>query len=105
MSRRRPPLWLAIVAASVPMFMVALDNLVVSTALTALRADLGSSLEQLQWVVNAYILGFAGLLLTAAALGDRFGRRRIFLAGIVGFTIASAACGMASTSEWLIALR
>ncbi len=105
MPRRKPPLWLAIVASSVPMFMVALDNLVVSTALTAIRADLGSDLEQLQWVVNAYILGFAGLLMTGAAVGDRYGRRKVFIAGITFFTIFSALCGMAQTSEWLIALR
>lgn len=105
MSRTRPPLWLSITAASVPMFMVALDNLVVSTALVTIRDDLGSSLEQLQWVVNAYILGFAGLLMTAAALGDRFGRRRVFLLGIVLFTVASALCGTATTSGWLVALR
>ncbi|HST84817.1 MAG TPA: MFS transporter [Kineosporiaceae bacterium] len=105
MTRSRPPLWLAILAASVPMFMVALDNLVVSTALTAIRADLGSTLEQLQWVVNAYILGFAGALMTGAALGDRFGRRRVFLLGIALFTVASALCGLAQSSTWLVLLR
>lgn len=73
--RRRVPLWLAIVACSVPMFMVALDNLVVSTALRTLAVDLEASTQQLQWFVNAYVLSFACLLMTGAALGDRFGRR------------------------------
>ena len=62
--------------------MVALDTLVVSTALTTIRADLGASIEQLEWTVNAYNLSFAVLLMTASALGDRFGRRRLFAAGL-----------------------
>ncbi|MEZ3179466.1 MFS transporter [Streptomyces pimonensis] len=102
---RNAPLWLAIVACSVPMFMVALDNLVISTALRTLAQDLGASTEQLQWFVNAYVLSFACLLMTGAALGDRFGRRRLFVTGIVVFTLASAGCGLADTSAQLIAWR
>jgi MFS family permease len=68
---------------SVAALMVVLDALVVSTALTSIRADLGASLEQLEWTVNAYVLSFAVLLMTAAALGDRFGRRRLFAAAWV----------------------
>ncbi|MHC5902770.1 MFS transporter [Streptomyces sp. S6] len=102
---RRVPLWLAIVAASVPMFMVALDNLVVSTALHTLAVDLKASTQELQWFVNAYVLGFACLLMTGAALGDRFGRRRVFVAGIALFTLASVGCGLAGGSGQLIAFR
>ncbi|MGQ4335982.1 MFS transporter [Streptomyces hayashii] len=103
--QRRTPLWLAIIAASVPMFMVALDNLVVSTALRTLAVDLRADTQELQWFVNAYVLSFACLLMTGAALGDRFGRRRVFVAGIAVFTLASVGCGLADTSAQLIAFR
>ena len=73
------------------MFMVTLDNLVVTNALPVIKTELGASLTDLQWFVNAYTLSFAALLLTAAAIGDRLGRRRMFLAGIALFTLASAA--------------
>ncbi|MCX4885422.1 MFS transporter [Streptomyces sp. NBC_00847] len=102
---RRIPLWPAIAAASVPMFMVALDNLVVSTALHTLAVDLKASTQQLQWFVNAYVLSFACLLMTGAALGDRFGRRRVFVLGIAVFTLASIGCGLADTSTQLITFR
>jgi len=102
---RRVPLWLAIVASSVPMFMVALDNLVVSTALHTLAVDLEASTQQLQWFVNAYVLSFACLLMTGAALGDRFGRRRVFVLGIAVFTLASIGCGLSDTSAQLITFR
>jgi EmrB/QacA subfamily drug resistance transporter len=85
--------------------MAALDTLVVSTALTTLRADLGASVQQLEWVVNAYNLTFAVLLITAAALGDRFGRRRLFAAGLLLFAAASAACALAPNVETLIGAR
>ena len=68
---------------SVASFMVGLDILVVTTALTEIRQDLGASISELEWIVNAYTLSFAVLLMTAAALGDRFGRRRLFVAGII----------------------
>lgn len=102
---RSAPLWLSIVASSVPMFMVALDNLVVSTALHTLAVELDASSQDLQWFVNAYVLSFACLLLTGAALGDRFGRRRVFILGITLFTVASVFCGLATTSGELIAAR
>ncbi|MFC9285490.1 MFS transporter [Streptomyces sp. NPDC057052] len=104
-ARRRVPPWLAVVACGVPMFMVALDNLVVSTALRTLAVDLRADTRELQWFVNAYVLGFACLLMTGAALGDRFGRRRVFVAGIALFTLASVGCGLADTSGRLIAFR
>jgi len=91
--------------ASVASFMVALDTLVVSTALTTIRQDLGASVEELEWTVNAYNLTFAVLLLPAAALGDRLGRRRVFAAGLAGFSLASAACALAPGVDALIAAR
>src|SRR5499433_1964840 len=77
--------------ASLGLFMAALDTLVVTTALPVLRVDLGASLPDLEWTVNIYNLAFACLLLTGAALGDRFGRRRMFAIGLSVFTAASAA--------------
>jgi EmrB/QacA subfamily drug resistance transporter len=91
--------------AAVASFMVALDTLVVSTALTTIRHDLGASVEQLEWTVNAYNLSFAVLLMTASALGDRFGRRRGFAFGLVLFSLASAACALAPSVGWLIVAR
>ncbi|HEX3500735.1 MAG TPA: DHA2 family efflux MFS transporter permease subunit [Stellaceae bacterium] len=85
--------------------MVALDALVVATALSAIRLDLGASIEALEWTVNAYTLSFAVLLLTGAALGDRYGRRRLFVIGIGLFVTASAGCALAGSVGWLIAAR
>jgi EmrB/QacA subfamily drug resistance transporter len=93
------------VITSIALFMVVLDNLVVSTAIPVIRVDLGASIEQLEWTVNAYTLTFAVLLLTGAALGDRFGRRRVFLLGLALFTGASAAAALAPSIEALIAAR
>jgi EmrB/QacA subfamily drug resistance transporter len=105
--RRRAtrPLAAVIAAVGIPIFMVTLDNLVVSTALPVIHADLGASIAQLQWFVNAYTLPFAAFLLTAAALGDRIGRRRMFLAGITVFTLASAAAALAAEPWQLTAAR
>jgi len=91
--------------AAVASFMVALDTLVVSTALTTIRADLEASVEQLEWTVNAYNLSFAVLLMPASALGDRFGRRLIFTGGIALFSLASAACALAPDAATLIVAR
>ncbi len=85
--------------------MVALDATVVTTALSRIRLDLGTSMEQLEWTVNAYSLSFAVLLMTGAVLGDRFGRRLVFTAGLALFTAASAACALAPDVGWLIAAR
>ena len=90
---------------SVALFMVVLDNLVVSTALPVIRTDLDASIEQLEWTVNAFTLTFAVFLLTGAALGDRFGRRRMFIGGLSLFTLASAAAALAPSMEALIAAR
>ena len=101
---RRQNIWtLAIV--SIALFMVTLDNLVVTNALVSIREDLGASLEELEWTVNAYTLSFAVFLLTGAALGDRLGRRRVFAAGIVVFSVASAAAALAPSTEALIGAR
>src|SRR5712692_1902068 len=94
-----------LVLMSIAAFMVALDTLVVSTALSTIRLHLGATIEELEWTVNAYTLSFAVLLLTGAALGDRFGRRRLFVAGLLLFVLASAACALAPNVGWLIAAR
>jgi EmrB/QacA subfamily drug resistance transporter len=91
--------------ASIASLMVALDTLVVSTALTTIRLDLGASLEQLEWTVNAYNLSLAVFLLPAAVLGDRFGRRRLFAGGLALFVATSAACALAPDVGFLIAAR
>ncbi|MCW2633305.1 MAG: drug resistance transporter, EmrB/QacA subfamily, partial [Pseudonocardia sp.] len=104
-SRVGPAFGLAVLAAAIPMFMATLDNLVVTTALPVIKSELGATLEQLQWFVNSYTLSFATLLLTAAALGDRLGRRRVFTAGIALFTLASAACALAAEPWILIIAR
>src|SRR3954451_8290063 len=90
---------------SVALFMTALDNLVVSTALPSIRVGLGASIESLEWTVNAYTLSFAVLLLTGAALGDRFGRRRMFVIGLAVFTASSAAAALAPSTTALVAAR
>ena len=91
----RPGWTLAIV--SIALFMTALDNLVVGVALPSIRVDLGGSIESLEWTVNAYTLTFAVLLITGAALGDRFGRKRMFVIGLGIFTTASALAALAPT--------
>jgi EmrB/QacA subfamily drug resistance transporter len=90
---------------SLALVMVTLDNLVVTTALPVIREDLHSSIEGLEWTVNAYTLTFAVLLLTGAALGDRFGRRRMFALGLGIFTLASAAAALAPSMGVLVAAR
>ncbi|MFF8592429.1 DHA2 family efflux MFS transporter permease subunit [Streptomyces sp. NPDC015220] len=95
----------ALVITSVAGFMAALDNLVVTTALPSIREDLGGALGDLEWTVSAYTLTFAVLLMFGAALGDRFGRRRLFLTGLTVFTAASAAAAMAPGIDSLIAAR
>jgi EmrB/QacA subfamily drug resistance transporter len=99
------PLPLVLALTSVSFFMVALDALVVVTALPAIHAQLGGSVATLEWAVNSYGLTFAAGIITAAALGDRLGRRRVYVAGMVLFTIASAACALAPSAGTLIAAR
>src|SRR5690242_12664890 len=105
MTARRPhPLW-TFAIVSVALFMVVLDNLVVTTALPSIRAELGGGVQALEWTVNAYTLTYAVLLLTGAALGDRFGRRRMFAVGLGIFTLASAAAALAPSAGALVAAR
>jgi EmrB/QacA subfamily drug resistance transporter len=98
--QKHPMIW-TMVITSTALFMVSLDNLVVSTALPVIRRDLHATISQLEWTVNAYTLTFAVLLLTGAALGDRFGRRRLFALGILLFTGASAGAALATTANQL----
>ena len=103
MSKRRSSWTLGIV--SVALFMVVLDNLVVTVALPTIHRDFGASIQSLEWTVNAYVLAYAVLLLTGAALGDRFGRKRMFMAGLLLFTVASAAAALAPNTDLLVAAR
>src|SRR6266545_4300758 len=95
----------ALALTSVAFFMVALDALVVITALPAIGRDLGGGMATLEWTVNAYTLTFAAGIITAAALGDRLGRRRVFAAGLALFTAASAACALVPSADLLVAAR
>ena len=99
-TQKRSMFWtLGITSAA--LFMVSLDNLVVTTAIPVIRRDLHATISQLEWTVNAYTLTFAALLLTGAALGDRFGRRRLFAGGLLLFTAASAAAALSTTANQL----
>jgi EmrB/QacA subfamily drug resistance transporter len=100
-ARRR---W-ALVLASLGSFLVVLDMLVVVTALTAIQRDLGASIDELEWTVNGYTLTFAALLMTAAAIGERMGRRRVYAAGLALFAAASVGCALAPDVGWLIGAR
>src|SRR5436190_6730670 len=102
---RRPHQGWTLALTSLGVFMTALDTLVVTTALPVLRLDLHASLSSLEWTVNAYNLAFACLLLTGAALGDRFGRRRMFTVGLTAFTAASAAAALSPSVGALVAAR
>jgi EmrB/QacA subfamily drug resistance transporter len=103
-SRRASPIWTFAITA-IALFMVSLDSLVVTTALPAIRRDLGAALSDLEWTVNAYTLTFAALLLMGAALGDRFGRKRLFLVGLGVFTVGSACAALSPSSSALILAR
>ena len=94
-----------LVIVSLGLFMTVLDNLVVNVALPSIHRDLGASIQTLEWTVNAYVLAYAVLLLTGSALGDRFGRKRMFMVGISVFTAGSAAAALSPTIDFLIAAR
>src|SRR3954453_19753763 len=104
MTQRSRTIW-TFVVTSVALFMAQLDNLVVTTALPVIRHDLHASLSALEWTVNAYTLTFAVLLLTGATLGERFGRRRMLVIGLVVFTAGSAAAALAPPVGWVVAFR
>src|SRR5262249_7681269 len=105
LSRPGPSRHWVLVLTSAAFFMVALDALVVITALPAIHRDLGGSMSTLEWTVNAYTLSFAAGIITAAGLGGRLGRRRVYVAGLLIFTAASAACALAPGAGTLIAAR
>ena len=91
--------------AALASFMVALDTMVLTSALATIRTQFNAPMETLQWTVNAYNLSFAVLLLTGAALGDRFGRRRMFAVGIALFVLASIGCALSQDTVALIVAR
>ena len=97
--------WWTLAAVSFGLFMIMLDNTVVNVALPAIQEDLGADLSQLQWIVAGYALTFAALMLIGGKLADAFGRRLIFVIGIVIFTAASLWCGLSETGEMLIVAR
>ena len=97
--------WWTLGAMSFALFMVMLDNTAVNVALPSIQKDFGASLSALEWTVNAYTLTFAVLLVTGGRLGDIFGRRRMFLFGVVVFSLASATIGFAPSEGWLVASR
>jgi EmrB/QacA subfamily drug resistance transporter len=97
--------WWTLGAVAFGLFMIMLDNTVVNVALPSIQRDLGIGISQLEWVVNGYALTFAVLMLTGGKLADLFGRRRIFIIGLVIFTASSLACGLATSSGWLIGAR
>ncbi|MCX7513094.1 DHA2 family efflux MFS transporter permease subunit [Frateuria sp. STR12] len=97
--------WLALTVLCLGVLMIVLDTTIVNVALPSIRADLGFSEATLAWVVNAYVLTYGGFLLLGGRLGDLFGHRKLFLLGLVLFTAASLACGMAGSREWLVIAR
>ncbi len=97
--------WLALIILNLGTLMIVLDATIVNVALPSIRDDLGFTSDSLAWVVNAYLLTFGGFLLLGGRLGDLFGHRRLFLIGIVLFTVASLACGLATSQEFLIGAR
>jgi EmrB/QacA subfamily drug resistance transporter len=101
---RSTPVWTLVLTAA-GIFMVILDALVVVTALPVIHTDVGGDVAALQWILSAYLLAFGAGIITASSLGDRFGRRRVFVVGLLLFTVASAACALAPSISWLIAAR
>ena len=97
--------WLTLAAVSFGLFMIMLDNTVVNVALPSIQRDLGADLSELEWIVTGYALTFASLMLVGGKVADAYGRRKIFVLGIVVFTIASLMCGLASSSQMLIGSR
>src|SRR6202051_4986456 len=105
MAQARTNPWLVLIVLTTGFFMILLDTTIVNVAIPAMSAGLNTTLDQILWVLNAYILVYAVLLITAGRLGDLFGQRNLFAAGLVIFTAASAACGLAQDPNQLIAFR
>ena len=97
--------WWTLGAVAFALFMIMLDNTVVNVALPSIQRDLGVGLSELEWIVSGYALTFAALMLIGGKLADAYGRRLLFVVGIVVFTVASLACGLATTGDMLIAPR
>ena len=97
--------WWTLGAMCFALFMIMLDNTVVNVALPSIQRDFDASLSALEWTINAYTLTFAVLLVTGGRLGDIFGRRRVFLIGVIVFALSSATIGLAPTDGWLVASR
>jgi EmrB/QacA subfamily drug resistance transporter len=97
--------WLTLASVSVGLFMIMLDNTVVNVALPSIQRDLAADLSELEWIVTGYALTFASLMLVGGKVADAYGRRRVFVIGIVVFTLASLLCGLADSSEMLIGAR
>src|ERR671935_704349 len=93
--------WWTLGAVAFGLFMIMLDNTVVNVALPSIQRDLGIGLSELEWIVTGYALTFAALMLTGGKLADRYGRRLVFVAGLVIFTAASLACGLAESGSFL----
>src|SRR5258706_3241930 len=105
MAQARTNPWLVLVVLTTGFFMILLDTTIVNVAIPAMSVGLNTTFDQVLWVLNAYILVYAVLLITAGRLGDLFGQRNVFAAGLVIFTAASAACGLAQDPSQLIAFR
>jgi EmrB/QacA subfamily drug resistance transporter len=105
MPEKNPNRWWTLAAVCVATFMLLLDITVVNVALPAISSSLHTSFSDLQWVIDGYALGLASLLLTAGTLADRFGHRRIFVYGLIAFTVSSVLCGIATTPFFLIVAR
>src|SRR5512145_563487 len=97
--------WWTLAAVAVGLFMIMLDNTVVNVALPSIQRDLGVGLSELEWIVSGYALSFAALMLIGGKLADAYGRRLLFVIGIAVFTLASLACGLATSGDMLIAAR
>jgi len=97
--------WWTLGAMVFALFMIMLDNTVVNIALPSISRSLGATQSELEWTLNAYVLSFASLILLGGKLGDRFGRKPMFMAGLAIFTVASAACALSPTIGWLILFR
>jgi EmrB/QacA subfamily drug resistance transporter len=97
--------WLTLVAMCFGLFLIMLDNTIVNVALPSIQRELDASPSTLEWTINAYVLSFAVLILLGGKLGDRFGRKRMFIVGLLIFTVMSAACALAPTAGWLVAFR
>src|SRR5437870_9425447 len=105
MAQARTNPWLVLLVLTTGFFMILLDTTIVNVAIPAMSAGLNTTLDQILWVLNAYILVFAVLLITAGRLGDLYGQKLLFLAGLVVFTLASVACGLVQSPDQLIAAR